>query len=97
MNAELTKNLTDLIDETMAELEDLKKSRFAAAEMEIKGPGEGVAGKPSDGELHAKAEEKHEEEHEGKEEEKEEEKAEKADHNDPADRPDTKRKLKALL
>jgi hypothetical protein len=93
MNAELTKNLTDLIDETMAELEDLKKSRFAAAEMEIKGPGEGVAGKPSDGELHAKAEE----EHEGEEEEKEEEKAEKADYDDPADKSETKRKLKALL
>ena len=110
MNAELTKNLTDLIDETMAELEDLKKSRFAAAEMEIKGPGEGIAGKPSNGELEAKkAEEEHEEE---EEEEKEEEKAEKADreeedeeddeakkadHGDPADKPEAKRKLKALL
>jgi hypothetical protein len=109
MNAELTKNLTDLIDETMAELEDLKKSRFAAAEMEIKGPGEGIAGKPSNGELEAKkAEEEHEEEEE-KEEEKaekadreeeedeEDDEAKKADHDDPADKPEAKRKLKALL
>ena len=112
MNAELTKNLTDLIDETMAELEDLKKSRFAAAEMEVKGPGEGIAGKPSNGELDAKkAEEEHEEDEEEEkaekadreEEDEEEEKAEKAeyakkaDHDDPADKPETKRKLKALL
>lgn len=113
MNAELTKNLTDLIDETMAELEDLKKSRFAAAEMEVKGPGEGIAGKPSNGELDAKkAEEEHEEDEEEEkaekadreeEEDEEEEKAEKAeyakkaDHDDTADKPETKRKLKALL
>jgi hypothetical protein len=112
MNAELTKNLTDLIDETMAELEDLKKSRFAAAEMEIKGPGEGIAGKPSNGELEAKkAEEEHEEDEEEKEdkaekadhdekdedEAKKAEYAKKADHDDPADKPETKRKLKALL
>lgn len=54
MKDELTKGLADLIDETLHELEELKKSRFAAAEIEIKGPGEGIAGKPSDGDLHAK-------------------------------------------
>jgi len=75
MKEELRKSLTDLIDETLLELEELKKSRFAASEIEIKGPGEGIAGKPSNGDLHAKKAEDDEEE---KEEEKEEE-AEKAE------------------
>jgi hypothetical protein len=56
MKDELRKSLTDLIDETLLELEELKKSRYSAAETEIKGPGEGIAGKPSNGDLHAKAE-----------------------------------------
>ena len=54
MNEELKKSLTDLIDETLLELEELKKSRFSASEIDIKGPGEGIAGKPSNGDLHAK-------------------------------------------
>jgi hypothetical protein len=54
MKNELTKSLIDLIDETIREVDELKKSRFAAAEIEIKGPGEGIAGKPSNGDLHAK-------------------------------------------
>ena len=58
MKEELRKSLTDLIDETLLELEELKKSRFSASEIEIKGPGEGIAGKPSNGDLHAKAEDK---------------------------------------
>lgn len=58
MKDELRKSLTDLIDETLLELEELKKSRYSAAETEIKGPGEGIAGKPSNGDLHAKAEDK---------------------------------------
>jgi hypothetical protein len=62
MNKELTKSLNDLIDETLSELEELKKSRFAAAEVEIKGPGEGISGKPSNGDLHAKKEDKDEDE-----------------------------------
>jgi hypothetical protein len=53
MNKELTKSLTDLIDETLMELEELKKSRFSAEEIELKGPGEGLAGKPSNGKLDA--------------------------------------------
>jgi hypothetical protein len=53
---ELRKSLTDLIDETLLELEELKKSRFAASEIKIEGPGEGIAGKPSNGDLHAKKE-----------------------------------------
>ena len=72
MKEELRKSLTDLIDETLLELEELKKSRFAASEVEIKGPGEGIAGKPSNGDLHAKKAE------DDKEKEKEKEEAEKA-------------------
>jgi hypothetical protein len=53
---ELRKSLTDLIDETLLELEELKKSRFAASEIKIEGPGDGIAGKPSNGDLHAKKE-----------------------------------------
>lgn len=54
MSNELTKSLTDLIDETLQELDELRKSRFAASEIKIEGPGDGIAGKPSDGDLHAK-------------------------------------------
>jgi hypothetical protein len=56
MNEELKKSLTDLIDETLLELEELKKSRFSASEIDIKGPGEGIAGKPSNGKLDGKME-----------------------------------------
>jgi hypothetical protein len=52
---ELTKSLVDLIDETLNELEELKKSKFSAAEIKIEGPGEkDLAGKPVNGELDAK-------------------------------------------
>jgi len=50
----LTKSLTDLIDETLMELDELRKSRFAASEIKIEGPGDGIDGKPSNGDLHAK-------------------------------------------
>lgn len=60
MDNKLNKSLTDLIDETLMELDELRKSRFAASEIKIEGPGDGIAGKPSDGDLHAKAEEKKE-------------------------------------
>src|ERR1019366_9100506 len=74
MKDELRKSLTDLIDETLLELEELKKSRFSASEIEVKGPGEGIAGKPSNGDLHAKAEDKKD-----KDEDDEDEEAEKAE------------------
>lgn len=74
MNEEIKKSLTDLIDETLLELEELKKSRFSAAEIDIKGPGEGIAGKPSNGKLDAaKAED------DKKKEEDKDEEAEKAE------------------
>ena len=54
MKEELKKSLTDLIDETLLELEELKKSRFSAAEVKIEGPGaDGIAGKPANGKLGA--------------------------------------------
>lgn len=78
MKEELRKSLTDLIDETLLELEELKKSRFAAAEIDLKGPGEGIAGKPSNGDLEAKKAEddKKEDEEEKKKKEEEAKKAE---------------------
>lgn len=54
MDNKLQKSLTDLIDETLQELDELRKSRFAASEVKIEGPGDGIAGKPSDGSLDAK-------------------------------------------
>ena len=71
MDNKLTKSLTDLIDETLRELDELKKSRFAASEIKIEGPGEGIAGKPSDGKLDAaKAEDKKEDEDDKKKDKK---------------------------
>jgi hypothetical protein len=76
MKEELKKSLTDLIDETLLELEELKKSRFSAAEVELKGPGaEELAGKPTNGKLDA---EKAEDE-ESEEDEEEADEAEKAE------------------
>lgn len=77
MKEELKKSLTDLIDETLMELEELKKSRFSAEEIEIKGPGENLAGKPTNGKLDAgKVAEKAEDEDD---EDKKDDEAEKAE------------------
>jgi hypothetical protein len=54
MDTNLSKSLSDLIDETLQELDELKKSRFAASEIHIEGPGDGIAGKPSNGDIDAK-------------------------------------------
>jgi hypothetical protein len=62
MKEELRKSLTDLIDETLLELEELKKSRFAAAEIKLEGPGEGLGGQSANGNLHAKKKEDDEDE-----------------------------------
>ena len=59
MNEELVKSLTSLIDETIAEIEDLKKSRFAASEIKLAGPGEdGIKGHSADGKLDKEEDEK---------------------------------------
>jgi len=89
MNDEqMAKALRDLIDETIAEIEDLKKSdRFSASEIKIEGPGDDLAGKPTNGELDAKkADDKDDDEEKKEEVEKgvldEAEKAEKDDDDD---------------
>lgn len=83
MDNKLQKSLTDLIDETLMELDELRKSRFAASEIKIEGPGDGIAGKPSDGKLDAaKAEDKKEEDK--KDEDKKEDKAEKGENEEAA-------------
>jgi hypothetical protein len=80
MKEELKKSLTDLIDETLLELEELKKSRFSAAEVDLKGPGaDGIDGKPANGKLDAgKAAEKAEDK-EDEDEDKDSDEAEKAE------------------
>jgi len=48
------KTLAELIEETIGEIDELRKSRFSAAEINLGGPGEdGIAGKPANGELEA--------------------------------------------
>lgn len=74
MNDEqMAKALKELIDETITEIEDLKKSdRFSASEVKIEGPGEGLAGKPTNGELDAsKADDKDEDKEDKKDDDKE--------------------------
>jgi cobalamin biosynthesis protein CobT len=63
-NKELVKSLTSLIDDTLQEIEEIKKSKFAASEIKIEGPGSGIDGKPVNGDLHAKKEDKDEDEKE---------------------------------
>ncbi len=60
MNKELVKSLTELIDETLNELEDLKKSklskseRLSASEVKLGDDSSGVAGKDKNGDLETK-------------------------------------------
>lgn len=51
MNEELKKALESLIEETINEIDELKKSRFAASEIKIEGPGAGIDGKPVNGKI----------------------------------------------
>lgn len=82
MNSELVKSLNVLIDETLEELEELKKSRFSASEIKLDGPGsDGIAGKPANGSMGKKdeKEEKEEDEDEAEKAEGTNEEAEKAE------------------
>lgn len=79
MNSELKKSLVDLIDETLGELEELKKSRFSAAEIKIEGPGDGLAGKPTNGSIGKEEDKKEEEDEEAEKAEGKNEEAEKAE------------------
>jgi hypothetical protein len=74
MDANLAKSLTELIDETLEELEDLRKSRFDAEEIDM--------GSDANGSMKMK---KKEEDDEDDEDEDEEEKAEKSDDEDEDD------------
>lgn len=88
---ELVKNLNSLIDETLAEIEELKKSsKFAASEIKIEGPGaKDLDGKPVNGSLDAKKAE--DEEDEEKEEKDEVEKAEDEEDEEKEDKKDDKK------
>jgi hypothetical protein len=73
MNEEMVKSLASLIDESLAELEELKKSdRFSASEIKIAGPGQGIDGKDPQGGLgkEDKEDEKDEEDEKKEKEEK---------------------------
>ena len=79
MNEEIKKALEVLISETMEEVEEMKKSRFAASEIKIEGPGEGIAGKPSDGHIEKDEDEDDEDEDDKKDMDKAEGKNKEAD------------------
>jgi hypothetical protein len=81
MNQDLAKSLTELIDETLAELEDLRKSRFDAEEIDMGSDPNGEMKKEEDKkEDEEKEEDEKAEKAEDKEEDKkEDEKAEKAE------------------
>jgi len=51
---EMVKSLTSLIDETLEEIEEIKKSKFAASEVSLGDSESGMAGKSKNGELDAK-------------------------------------------
>ena len=55
-NEEMVKSLSSLIDETLEEMEEIKKSKFAASEIKL-GEDEGLAGKGKNGSLEAKKKE----------------------------------------
>lgn len=76
MDQDLVKSLTNLIDETISEIEDLKKSsRYSAAEAKIGDDDSGMADKKKNGSMD-KADEKEEKDKEKAEEKDEAEKAE---------------------
>jgi len=58
MDQEMVKSLTNLIDETISEIEDLKKSRYSAAEAKIGDDDSGMAGKDKDGSIEKEEAEK---------------------------------------
>jgi cobalamin biosynthesis protein CobT len=79
MNEELLKSLTALIDESLAEIEELKKSdRFSASEIKIGDDASHIKDKDKNGSL-GKDEGKEDEDEEDEDEEHEEEEAKKAE------------------
>lgn len=72
-NEEMVKSLTSLIDETLEEIEEIKKSKFAATEVQMGDSGSGMADKPKNGELDAKKAEDEDEDDEDKKKKKDDE------------------------
>lgn len=60
-NEEMVKSLTSLIDETLEEIEEIKKSKFAASEISLGDDKSGIADKSKNGKLEAKKAEDEEE------------------------------------
>jgi hypothetical protein len=56
-NEEMIKSLTSLIDETLEEMEEIKKSKFAAQEISMGDSDSGVHGKSKNGDMEAKKKE----------------------------------------
>jgi hypothetical protein len=67
-NEEMVKSLTSLIDETLEEIEEIKKSKFAASEISLGDDKSGVADKSKNGKLEAKKAEDEDEEEEDEDE-----------------------------
>lgn len=63
-NEEMVKSLTSLIDETLEEIEEIKKSKFAASEITLGDDKSGIADKSKNGKLEAKKAEDEEDEEE---------------------------------
>ena len=95
-NKELVKSLTSLIDDTLQEIEEIKKSKFAASEIKIEGPGSGIDGKPVNGDLHAKKEDKDEDKKEEDEDMDKKEEAMKADSEESDDESEEEKKKKEM-
>lgn len=70
-NEEMIKSLTSLIDETLEEIEEIKKSKFAAAECSLGDSESGMDSKSKNGELDAKKADKDDDEDEDDEDKKE--------------------------
>jgi len=72
MDKELAKSLTSLIDETISEIEDLKKSRFSAAEVKV-GDDKSIDGRSASGDI-AKDEDKDKDKDKDKDDDKDDDK-----------------------
>lgn len=90
MNDELTKSLTQLIDETLQELEELKKSRFEAQEIKLHDKDDGIHGHEADGAIKKDEDEEEEEAEKGENEHalKAEDDEEDEDHDEEEDHDD---------
>ena len=75
-NEEMVKSLTSLIDETLEEIEEIKKSKFAAAEVSLGDSESGMDRKSKNGDLEAKKADDDEDEDKEKKEDKDMDKGE---------------------